>query len=99
VLTAGTADLAAARALPLGDAWHAASAHPLRLEFLYSTAAPQMSLRLLVSLPHYDGVSGLRVALHTHPRLKDGLGRVPPRPGRVGHGCAHCAAQHVSRFC
>ena len=31
----------------------------------------------------------LRVALHTHPRLKDGLGRVPPRPGRVGHGCAH----------
>jgi len=37
----------------------------------------------------------LRHALHTHPRLKDGLGRVPPRPGRVGHGCAHLATSHV----
>lgn len=29
-----------------------------------------------------------RLALQAHPRLKDALGRVPPRPGRVGHGCA-----------
>ena len=46
-----------------------------------------------------NATDALRSALRAHPRLKDGLGRVPPRPGRVGHGCAHRAAQHVSRFC
>lgn len=68
LLTAGAADVAAAHALPLDDAWHAAL--HLRLEYLYSTSLPQMCVRLLVSLPHMDGVSGLRVALHTLEALE-----------------------------
>jgi hypothetical protein len=70
LLTAGAADVAAAHALPLDDAWHAAPALHLRLEYLYSTSSPQMCVRLLVSLPHMDGVSGLRVALHTLEALE-----------------------------
>jgi hypothetical protein len=40
-----------------------------------------------------------RLALQAHPRLADALGRVPPRPGRVGHGCARRAParSHTSK--
>lgn len=40
-----------------------------------------------------------RPPLQAHPRLTDPLGRVPPRPGRVGHGCVcvrRCSARELA---
>ena len=34
-----------------------------------------------------------RPPLQAHQRLIDPLGRVPPRPGRVGHGCVCCCTR------
>ena len=65
--THGAADLAAARALPFDDE---GPARHVRLLFLYSAAAPQLCVRVTVALPHLDGVSGLRLALHTLEALE-----------------------------
>ena len=67
VLSRGVADLAAARALPFDDD---GTVHHVRLLFLYSAAAPQLCVRVAVALPHVDGVSGLRLALHTLEALE-----------------------------
>ena len=69
VTTAGEAGLREARELPF-DEWHDPAAHSVRLEFLWSTASPQVSLRVLCELPCCDGVTALRVALHTLEALE-----------------------------
>ena len=69
VTTAGEAGLREARELPY-DEWHDPAAHAVRLEFLWSTTSPQVSLRVLCELPCCDGVTASRVAFHTLEALE-----------------------------
>ena len=66
----GAADISAAHALPLDASWQMSPVRHLLLEFVYSETSPQLCVRMLVSLPHLDGVTGLRVALHTLEALE-----------------------------
>ena len=82
-VTSGPADVAAAHALPLeGDAWAAdAAAHPIRIELLWSSAAPAMAMRVLNELSYAggggcDGVTALRLAMHVLEALEGGAGAV-----------------------
>ena len=78
ITTSGPATVTEAHALPLeGDAWASdASAHPIRIEFLWSTSMPAMAMRVLNELSYpgggCDGVTSLRVAMHVLEALEGG---------------------------
>lgn len=74
--------LLAARALPK-DEWNATNRVledgtnvAVRLEFLYSSCMTYLCIRILTELPRMDGVSAVRLALHTLEALEGGVDAV-----------------------
>lgn len=75
--TDGPATVQVAQSLPhIDDPWCQDPAHRVRIEFLYSTTLPQLAIRILNELAVSDGVTAVRMALHTLEAVEGGKAAV-----------------------